>query len=264
MTLRVLCSSVGAAVFLLAGTQLNAGTVYNNLPNTLLPNSGPSLGFQSNHTAEFGDLIQPLGGAATLTSATILMTDWAHQSDYPGYGDASGWSWPITLTFYNVDSSSGTPQHGTVIYTTTQTFNMMWAPEGQAKQNFLINFTLPSVATPSEFIYSIAYNTETFGAAPTNVSGPYIALNVGLNNTAPPQVGTRPFPNSAYLNADNCAAYFDNCSGGSTGVFRHDTGWAPYSLAAEFAPEPGSFGLLLCGGIAIVGFARKRRSKTND
>jgi hypothetical protein len=265
MTLRVLCSSLGAAVFLLAGTQLTAGTVYDNLPSTILPNTGPSLGFQSNHTAEFGDLVQPLGGAATLTSATILMTDWAHQSDYPGVGDASGWSWPITLTFYNVDSSSGTPQPGSVIYTTTQTFDMAWAPAGQNKQNFLITFNLPDVATPSEFIYSIAYNTETFGTSPTGVTGPYISLNVGLNTAATPQVGTRPIPDSAYLNADNCAGYFDNCTGGSAGVFRQDTGWGvgPYSLAAEFStPEPGSFGLLLCGGIAIVGLARKRRSRT--
>jgi hypothetical protein len=192
------------------------------------------------------------------------MTDWAHQSEYPGFGDASGWSWPITLTFYNVDSSSGTPQPGSVIYTTTQTFNMVWAPEGQTAQNFLINFNLPGVETPAEFIFSIAFNTETFGAAPTGVPGPYIALNVGANDTAAPQVGTRPVPDSAYLNADNCAGYSNGCAGGLLpGVFRQDTHWTPYSLAAEFAtPEPGSFGLLLCGGIGIVGFARKRRSRT--
>jgi hypothetical protein len=262
MTLRDLCSSVGAALFLFAGAQLNAGTVYNNLPSTILPNSGPSLGFQSNHTAEFGDLVQLVGGAASLTDATILMTDWAHQSDYPTTGDASGWSWPITLTFYNIDSTSGTPQPGSVIYTTTQTFEMLWAPVGQNKQNFLIDFTLPMVAVPGEFIYSIAYNTETFGTSPTGVDGPYISLNVGLNTAATPQLGTRPFPDSAYLNADNCPGYFDSCAGGPPGTFRQDTGWGsgPYSLAAEFVtPEPGSLGLLLCGGLGLVGLARKRR-----
>jgi hypothetical protein len=262
MTFRMLCSSVGAAVFLLAGSQLTAGTVYDNLPSPLPPSS-PSLGFQANHTAEWGDLIQPLGGATSLTHATILMTDWAHQSEFPTFGDASGWSWPITLTFYNVDNSGSTPQPGSVIYTTTQTFNMVWAPEGQTSQNFLINFDLPNVLTPAEFIFSVAYNTETFGSAPTGIEGPYIALNVGANNTASPLIGTRPFPDTAYLNADNCGGYTHGCLDGPAGVFRQDTHWTPYSLAASFAtPEPGSFGLLLGGGLAIAAIARKRRSRT--
>jgi hypothetical protein len=261
MTLRKLPGFLGAAVFLIAGTHLKAAAVYNNLPNPI-PQSSPSLGFQASHTSEWGDLIQPLGGPATLTNATILMTDWAHQSDYPGVGDASGWLWPITLSFYSVDSTSGTPQPGSQFYTTTQTFDMVWAPEGQNSQNFLISFDLPYVATPAEFIFSIAYNTETFGAAPTGVPGPYISLNVAANNTAPPQIGTRPFPDTAYLNADSCSDYSDLCAGGPTGVFRRDTNWTPYSLAASFStPEPGSFGLLLCGGIGIAGFARKRRSR---
>jgi hypothetical protein len=252
----------GAALLLLAAATLNANVIYNNLPSPI-PQSSPSLGFQANHTAEWGDLIQPLGGGASLTSATILMTDWAHQSDYPGTGNDSGWSWPITLTFYNVDNSGAFPQPGSVIYTTTQTFNMVWAPEGINAQNFLITFALPNVATPSQFIFGIAYNTQTFGSDPTGVPGPYISLNVAANNTAPPQVGTRPDPDSAYLNADNCAGYSDNCTGGPAGVFRRDTGWTPYSLAAEFStPEPGSLGLFLCGGIGIAVLAFRRRPKT--
>jgi hypothetical protein len=257
MTLRKLRGFLGAAALLIAGTQLKAAAVYDNLPVTI-PQSSPSQPFQAGHTSEFGDLIL-LGGPATLTNATILMNTGAHQSDYPGVGDASGWSWPITLNFYNVDSSNG--QLGSEFFTTTQTFNIAWTPAGQS-QNFLINFDLPNVATPAEFVFSIAYNTQTYGAVPTGVSGPYDSLNVALNTTDPPQAGTRPFPNTAYLNANYCGGYFDNCTGGSAGVFRQDTGWAPYSIAASFStPEPGSFGLLLCGGIGIAGFARKRRSK---
>src|SRR5262249_35630036 len=149
MPFRMLCSSVGAALLLLAGSQLTAGTVYDNLPNPL-PQSSPSLGFQANHTAEWGDLIQLAGGATYLSHATILMTDWAHESDFPGFGDDSGWDWPITLTLYNVDNSGGTPQPGSVIYTNTQTFNMVWTPDGHTAQNFLITFDLPSVFTPAE------------------------------------------------------------------------------------------------------------------
>jgi hypothetical protein len=197
------------------------------------------------------------------------MNDWALQSDYPGVGDASGWSWPITLNFYNVDSSSGTPQHGTLIYSTTQTFDIPWAAVGSLganlHQDFLIDFNLPNVAVPSEFIFSVVYSTKDYGPSPTGADGPYISLNVGLP-TAPPQVGTRPNPDTGYMNADGCIYYFDNCAGGLTtvGSFRQDTGWTPYSLGAEFdtaAPEPGPFGLLLCGGIVIVFLARKRGSR---
>jgi len=256
----------GAAVVLLFCLPLSAAVVYNDLPNPI-PQSSPSLGFQAEHTSEWGDLIQPSSGAATLTGASILMNDQAQQSDYPGVGDASGWSWPITLNLYNVDSSSGTPQPGSLLYTTTESFTMPWAPVGQEGQDFLINFSLPDVAAPSEFIYSVVYNTETFGPDPTNTSGPVISLNVAANDTAPPQVGTRPNPDTTYLNANACAYYSDNCAGGSAGVFRQDTGWTPYSVAGEFTaqgavPEPGTFGLLGCGGLLLGGLlARRRRSR---
>jgi hypothetical protein len=245
----------GVAVLFAASLPLNAGTfVYNDLPISI-PQSSPSLGFQANHTSEFGDLIQPASGPAILTSGGILMDDHALESDYAGVGTDSGWSLPITLNLYNVDSSSGTPQPGSEIYTTTESFNIPWEPVGQAGQDFLITFSLPDIAVPSQFIYSVVYNTETFGPDPFGVSGPYISLNVAVNTTAPPQVGTRPNPDSGYLNANACAYYFDSCAGGgSAGVFRQDTGYTPYSLAGEFTadtstPEPSTFALLCCGGI---------------
>ena len=73
--------------------------------------------------------------------------------------------------------------------------------------NFPATFNLGNVAVPRQFIYGITFNTETFGPNPTGVPGPYIALNVAVNSTAPPTVGTRPNPDTAYLNGDNNAAY---------------------------------------------------------
>ena len=194
------------------------------------------------------------------------MNDQALESDYPGVGTTSGWSWPITLNIYNVDDSSGTPQPGSEIYTTTESFNIPWEPVGQPGEDFLITFSLPDVAVPSEFIYSVVYNTETFGPDPTGVSGPDISLNVAANGTTSPQVGTRPNPDSAYLNANGCAYYNDDCAGGPVDVFRQDTGWTPYSLAGEFTaesstPEPGTFGLLCFGGIIGGLVVRTRRAK---
>jgi hypothetical protein len=191
------------------------------------------------------------------------MDDKALESDYPSVGDASGWSWPLTLNIYDVDSSSGTPQPGSMLYTDTETFSIPWEPVGQVGQDFLVTFNLPNVAVPGQFIYSVVYNTETFGPNPTNTSGPYISLNVAVNTTAPPQVGSRPNPDSGYLNANAPQYYFDNGAGGPSGVFRQDTGYTPYSLAGEFTdastPEPGTFTLLWCGAGAIAGLIRINR-----
>jgi hypothetical protein len=267
LNLSALVSAFCASLLLSAGA-VHATTVYNNLPNPI-PQNSPSLGFQSNHTSEFGDLIQLSGGPTNLTSGSILMDDKALESDYPTVGNAGGWSWPITLNIYNVDSSSGTPQAGSLIFTDTETFNIPWEPVGQPGQDFLVTFSLPSVAVPGEFIYSVVYNTETFGPNPTNDpnDGPYISLNVAVNDTAPPQIGSRPNPDSGYLNANAPQYYFDNGAGGPSGVFRQDTGYTPYSLAGEFAdaststPEPGTLALLFYGAGAMAGLLGIKRRK---
>jgi hypothetical protein len=252
-----------------------AGTiVYNDLPNPI-PQSSPSVGFQSNHTIEFGDLIQPLGGATTLTSGIILMNDQALFSDWSTFAGAtaSNWSWPITLNIYNVAiDTDGNPQPGTQISTVTQTFSIPWRPADQKGQDFLITFDLPNVAVPSEFIYSVVYNTQTFGPNPTGDPGPHESLNVGLNTTDPPQVGTRPFPDTAYLNADKSTNYY--CGVGATDPrpFTRDDGWqsacgGTFSIGAEFVnnvtasvPEPGTLGLLGAGLLILGGIVARKRA----
>ena len=97
-------------------------------------------------------------------------------------------------------------------------------------------------------------------------------MNYSLNDASPPQVGSRPLPDTAYWNTNTATNYTDGGLGG-TGTFRRDTGWTPYSGAAEFIgspiappvgiPEPSTISLLCCGGIVIGGvFARKCRQKT--
>jgi LPXTG-motif cell wall-anchored protein len=88
---------------------------------------------------------------------------------------------------------------------------------------FVISFDLAGMTVPDELVYSIAYNTNTWGASPLGVSGPYESLNVGL---APNQgVGTDVNPDLVFWNTQTAANYSDNGAGG-TGTFRPDTGWA--------------------------------------
>jgi hypothetical protein len=63
------------------------------------------------------------------------------------------------------------------------------------------------ITLPNQIIYGVAYNTQSFGAVPLEVGGPYISLNVGLNNSGgpapfgPPSVGSNPGdPDVAYQN----------------------------------------------------------------
>ena len=244
-----------------------ATLMYENIPAPLPPNV-PSLGYQATQTAEFGDLIQFAPGTPrSLSTVTALMSDWALASTY-GSSDA-GWSVPITLNLYNVDNSSGTAQPGTVIDSVTQTFLIPWRPEASAGCGtawlaadnncynglaFDVTFDLGNITVPDQLIYGIAYNTQSYGAAPTGQTGPYNSLNFGLSTVAP-TTGSNPLPNAAYWNTQT----------GST--FRQVSGWSAYSGAVEFAstsaPEPGTVGLMLGGGLLIMmgSIRRKKQSK---
>lgn len=215
---------------------------------TPLPPNLPSLGYQANQTAEFGDLVQLAGTNRVLHSATVTMSDWAKLSEYPG-GVAAGWTHPITFNVYNVVHSPGvTPTVGTRIGSVTQTFTIPWRPEasdgcgtawrsaadGQCYNGlaFNVTFDLSTIGTvPSEIIYGIAYNTNTWGAAPIGQPGPYESLNVGLNNSASPTVGTDVDPRAVFWNTATAANYADGGAAGLT--FRQDTGWTGYIPAVS-------------------------------
>ena len=241
--------------------------IYSAVPDPLPPNL-PSLGYEATQTAEFGGLVG-VDRPFALADATVAMSDWALASDYPGLSP-SGWSLPITLNLYNIDSSSGTPQPGSVIASVTQTVSIPWRPPadptcpGQTAWRagdgncynglaFPIAFDLGGVTVPTEFIYGVAFNTQNWGYNPTGLPGPYNSLNFALT-TAPPTAGTNPLPGTAYWNTRNAGDYADGGAGG-TGTFRQDSKWSPYSGSIEFSadmPEPGSAGLALAGGLMLL------------
>jgi hypothetical protein len=248
LTLALLLGLAGATAALAAPP-----VIYDNIPAPLPPNI-PSEAFQSDHTAEFGEYIQFAGTDRMLTTVTVEMSDWAIYSLYSAPGScppssactAAGWMHPITLNIYNVVGSGATATPGTLLATKTQTFAIPWRPEpsgsctggawlagdGKCYGGFAFpitfDFTAMGVTLPNEVIYGVAFNTQTFGAAPIGAGGPFDALNVGVNHSdgpapfGPPTVGSNPGdPDSAYQNFN---------SGGFTRI----TGWAPYSAAARF------------------------------
>jgi hypothetical protein len=114
---------------------------------------------------------------------------------------------------------------------------------------------------PDTIIFGVAYNTQTWGANPTGVAGPYISLNYGLAQV-PPTVGTDPNPDDAYWNTSTASDYADGGAAG-VGIFRQDTAWSPYAATIQVnaVPEPTSTALLAFGSLAIVGRWRRLRRR---
>ena len=99
---------------LVSAAALAGSAAYNHIPNPLPPNV-PSLGYQATQTAEFGDYVTLAGTARRAGSVTVLMSNWARNSEYPSMG-AAGYTHPITLNIYAGNSGA----LGTLLTTVTQ------------------------------------------------------------------------------------------------------------------------------------------------
>lgn len=245
-------------VFLFTGVlSANASVVYNSLPSPLPPNT-PSQPFQAQQTFEFGDYVHLGGTDRNLTTVTVGMSDWALYSDYTSdvrYNTNSAtWSHPITINIYsNHLGVNGVPD--TLLATKTQNIDIPWRPVGdpscpdtgyglgfawKASDNncyngfaFNATFDLSSlnVTLPNDVIVSLAYNTQTYGAAPIGSNGPYNSLNVLVPNNQSVSIGSDDSNNEVFWNTSTAGWYAD---GGSAGVntFRKDTGWSPNGTVA--------------------------------
>jgi parallel beta-helix repeat protein len=227
------------------------GTVYNAVPNPLAPNYA-SLGFQATQTAEFGDFVHLTGTSRTLNTVTITMSDWALQSapanvtycnNNPGTCDATGFLHPFKLTIYNPGSGTpGTRSVGSAIATVTQVKRVPWRPaadpscsnptawrspvDNQCYNGYAFNlsFDMSSLGAvlPNDVIVGIAYNTQTWGASPTGVDGPYNSLNVSVVGAL--NAGTDDNTDFVYWNTSTAGNYSDGGAAG-VGIFREDSNW---------------------------------------
>ena len=219
-----------------SASALTPETIYDATPNPLPPNVA-SQGYQATQTAELGDQVTFAGENRRVTSVTVTMSDWALHSSYPSM-PAAGWTHPITLNLYNVNTANPALP-GTLISTTTQTFSIPWRPEadptcpggtawrasdGLCYNGLAFNITFDlDVVVPDSVVYGIAYNTNTWGYHPIGAPGPYESLNVGVPTGQLATTGTDVTPADVFR------------ASGSTPVFQRELGWAPNgTVAAKF------------------------------
>ena len=207
-----------------------------------LPHSMPSMAYFARSTAESGDNIVFAGAKRRLASVTVTLEDWALRSTYPTW-PAVACQYPITLKLYTVDHSGANPAPGTLIVSSTKTFDIPWRPEpdptcatptywrapdnGVCYSSVPVNVTFDlaalNVDLPAEIVYGIAFNTQSYGTAPTGVDGPYNSLNLAV---APaPSIGGDAELSAFFYNSTFAGFYADGGASG-TGTFRRDTGYS--------------------------------------
>jgi hypothetical protein len=122
--------------------------------------------------------------------------------------ERASYDWPITLNLYQ-------PGEHVPYATVTQTFTIpqRHAPDpscdvptkwrdgaGQCwnGEAFPITFDVSGVVVPDDFVFGIAYDTDTYGAHPTGVAGGYDNLNMAITEAAP-SVGAWGEPGFVYV-----------------------------------------------------------------
>jgi hypothetical protein len=238
-----------------------------------LPPNVVSEGYECCTNGQFGNAIQFAGSARQLTNVTVTLSDWAYQSAYPGFGNASGFTVPLTLNLYILNGDGSV---GALIASRTIDPLILWRPEPDAgtpgsacsvgdtgytvsgncyhglAQNETFDFS--GVTVPDQIVFGLAFDTETYGASPTGVHGPYDSLNFGLS-TVDPTIGSDVYAGDVYRDG----TYQRSC--GTPGTFGQDCGWSPYIPAAEFdatVPEPATSAILCFALVALI--AKRRRT----
>jgi len=250
-------SGLAAAIpFLFSQSAMAANTpsiVYDATSSSLPPNVA-SVGFQATSTSEFGDYVHLGGTDRALRTVTVTMSDWGLFSDYSSdvrySGNNANWTYPLTLNVYsNHLGLNGAPD--TLLATKTQTATIPWRPAADPTCSnptayrstsdnncysgvaFNVTFNLASsnAMLPNDVIIGVAYNTQSYGAVPEGVPGPYNSLNVGAPNGQLASSGTDDNADNVFWNTSHAGFYADGGTAG-VGIFREDTNWTPNGTAA--------------------------------
>lgn len=182
---------------------------------------------------------------------------------------------PITANVYAVADCSGTPCPGALLATVTQSPTIPYrpskdpvkctganagkwfdplAPGGGQCRNYIttvLTFPFPPGTTlPNDVIWTVAFNTTHFGAAPIGTGAacfggpggcPYDSLNVAAQSfPGQPYAGIDVNPNGAFVNYQSGSQY---CLAGSGGTLRLDTDnantcWFGFTPLGEIITTP--------------------------
>jgi len=242
----------------------NASVIYDSIIDPLPPNT-PSEGYQCCQNSNLGNSITFDGTDRNLGAVSVVMSNWAYESAWAslvGTSEnytASGFYLPLTLNLYADNSGA----EGALLGTQTINAFIPWRPEpdpahcsGTAWQagdggcynghETIVDFDFAGLTVPNNLIYTLAFNTQSYGTNPTGQNGPYNSLNFGLSQTTP-SVGQNNYPGSLI---DNNTL---------------DSGWGTYNPQIQFnassaTPEPGTWVLML-GSLAALTFVARRRVK---
>lgn len=252
-----------------------AETIFDYIPSPL-PDNVVSYSYESWGVAEAGDQIEfSTNGPQLLDNAKVVMSVWACETGTAWAAEntvpcvttpGSTFSVPITLNIYDVNDDMS------LVDTTTQTFSIPFRPSSNSEcpatengqgwgddcflgRSHIITFDLTGVVAPDEFVYGVAYNTSSYGYDPVGDEAacaavqyagcPYDLLNLGVEGTSPPAVGSDLLPNGIWQYAVFGGSYCDGGEGG-TAVFRADNGcWGglnPLVRFSKFVAEGGGGG----------------------
>jgi Ca2+-binding RTX toxin-like protein len=240
-------------------------TIFDYIPSPL-PGNVASYSYESWGVAEAGDGISfSTTGPQTLDNARVVVSSWACQTGTGWAADntvpcettpGSTFAVPITLNIYDPNDDLS------LVHAITKTFNIPYRPssnpecaetvngQGWGDDCFLglahtITFDLTAIVVPDEIVYGVSWNTASYGYQPLGGGAECQAvqyagcdsslLNLGVEGTAPANVGTDESPNGAYQYSVFPSAYCDGGAGGSS-VFRFDDGcWGGFNPLVRFS-----------------------------
>ena len=255
-------ASGGAAPAASVGAAPAASSVlYNSTVTLTRVGNLPSVGFEADSVAEFGNQIT-LTRAAKAGTVVVTLSSWGCQSGtWPGDNcvTAAGakFTEPITLNIYHAPTVTTGPTvvPGARILSVTKTFSIPYRPSANTTKctgtsagqwydkalgscfnglatNITFNLTSLNLSLPKSLVFGIAYNTSDYGYAPygdstachsTTEGCPYDSLNIALSQD-PTNVsrGTDPNPGTVFQYSSSAGEYCDNGAGG-TSIFRLDS-----------------------------------------
>ena len=262
------------AVILLAALShglARANVVFDSMPSPPRVND-PGVGYQSSDTTEFGDAISLGGTARSLTRATVLLSNWAVESDNEAIGRSGGYYALLTLNLYEPGSTGPNPVVGTVLASSTMYAFIPWRPEAtpgcgtefgsfpdcSSGLSVPVRFTFHDEALPDEVIFGLSFNTATRGGAPTGHPGPYNSLNF-VAQAGAPSTGTDINPDGVERNS-GFGPSLTQPELGDAGIFGPEAGTIADvpAITLEAIPEPDGLPLLVP---AILGLIAARRMR---